>query len=121
MYATDDGNISPQSTSGATISTTQYTSSYHEKFLPAPKDVLQGSPTLSASPSRRSTIISAATDDIPHVSVANEDNAPSHVVFEGDSHSTYLSILCQGKSLNVNCNQLVCSKKVQGRREVECT
>ena len=76
--------------------------------------MLQGSSTLSASPSRRSTIKSAATDDIPHVSVANEDNAPSHIVFEGDSHSTNLSILYQGKSLNVKCNGLACSKTMQG-------
>ena len=39
--------------------------------------------------------------------VANEDNAPSHVIFEGNSHSTYLSILSQGKSFNVNCNRLL--------------
>ena len=28
-----------------------------------------------------------------------------NVVIEGDSQSTYLSILCQGKSLNVKCNR----------------
>ena len=47
----------------------------------------------------------AAIDDIPHASFSNENNAPSNVVNEGDSQSTYLSILCQGKSLNVNCNR----------------
>ena len=40
------GNISPESSSGAAISTTQYPSSYHKQFLPGPEDVLQGSPTL---------------------------------------------------------------------------
>ena len=41
-YATNDGNISPQSSSGAPISTTQFPSSYHEQFLLGPEDVLQG-------------------------------------------------------------------------------
>eukprot|EP00731_Ephydatia_muelleri_P037005 Em0375g1a len=68
-----------------------------------PEDVLQGSPTLNASPSPR--MPPAAIDDIPHASFSNENNAPSNVVIEGDSQSTYLSILCQGKSLNVNCNR----------------
>ncbi|KAL5464050.1 hypothetical protein EMCRGX_G033007 [Ephydatia muelleri] len=102
-YSTDDGNISPQSISGAPVSTTLYPSSYHDQFPPGPEDVLQGSPTLNASPSPR--MPPAAIDDIPHASFSNENNAPSNVVIEGDSQSTYLSILCQGKSLNVNCNR----------------
>ena len=102
-YSTDDGNISPQSISGAPVSTTLYPSSYHDQFPPGPEDVLQGSPTLNASPSPR--MPPAAIDDIPHALFSNENNAPSNVVIEGDSQSTYLSILCQGKSLNVNCNR----------------
>eukprot|EP00731_Ephydatia_muelleri_P002904 Em0001g2904a len=102
-YSTDDGNISPQSISGAPVSTTLYPSSYHDQFPPGTEDVLQGSPTLNASPSPR--MPPAAIDDIPHASFSNENNAPSNVVIEGDSQSTYLSILCQGKSLNVNCNR----------------
>ena len=102
-YSTDDGNISPQSISGAPVSTTLYPSSYHDQFPPGPEDVLQGSPTLNASPSPR--MPPAAIDDIPHALFSNENNAPSNVVIEGDSQSTYLSILCQGKSLNVKCNR----------------
>ena len=83
-YTTYDGNISPQSSSGAPISTTQYPSSYHDQFPPGPEDVLQGSPTLNAPSPRRSPIISASIYDIRHVSVANEDNAASNIVFEGD-------------------------------------
>ena len=81
-YSTDDGNISPQSISGAPVSTTLYPFSYHDQFPPGPEDVLQGSPTLNASPSPR--MPPAAIDDIPHASFSNENNAPSNVVIEGD-------------------------------------
>eukprot|EP00731_Ephydatia_muelleri_P020247 Em0012g1072a len=83
-YSTDDGNISPQSISGAPVSTTLYPSSYHDQFPPGPEDVLQGSPTLNASPSPR--MPPAAIDDIPHASFSNENNAPSNVVNEARSN-----------------------------------
>ena len=103
-YTTDDGNISHQSSSGAgaAISTTQYPSSYHKQFLPGPEDVLQGSPTLSAY---LQLLMIFFMCRLPMKTMHLHTSSLKEIV---------ILLICQGKSLNVKCNGLVCSKMVQG-------
>ena len=63
---------------------------------------------LIASPSSISSPIKfAASNEAP---VANKDNAKLQTLtlkYSVDKHSTYLTILSQRKSFNVNCNRLL--------------